>query len=112
MVLIVVFCASFFVPARTLIGVKLLIEGSNVRKRYLTIYTSPPPLFVDGERSKLTGRAERGVGSGGFGRGSKPARFLKRFWRPSAETARWIAANRVLPDSPSRILSGTYSGSL
>ena len=69
----------------------------------------PPPLFVDGERSKLTGRAERGVGSGGFGRGSKPARFLKRFWRPSAETARWIAANRVSGDSLIRILSDDMS---
>jgi len=63
-------------------------------------------------RSKLTGRAERGVGSGCFGQGCKPARFLKRFWRPSAGHARWIAANRVLPDSPSRILSGTYSESV
>ena len=33
MVLIVVFCASFFVPARTLIGVKLLSDFSVDCKR-------------------------------------------------------------------------------
>ena len=69
----------------------------------------PPPLFVDGERPKLTGRAERGVGGGCFGRGSKPARFLKRFWRPSAGHACHVAANRVSGDSLIRILSDDMS---
>ena len=49
------------------------------------LHTHPLHYTPRGERPKLTGRAERGVGGGCFGRGSKPARFLKRLhvgsWR-------------------------------
>jgi hypothetical protein len=67
----------------------------------------PPPLFVNGERSKLTGRVQRGVGSGSRRRGCKMSSILKWFWRPSACYARRVMANRVSPDSLSRIRFGT-----
>jgi hypothetical protein len=61
-----------------------------------------------GECSELTRRAGGSDGSKRRRRGVKSTSILKWFWRPSAGYARRVAANRVLQDSLSRILSGMY----
>ena len=91
-------------------GVPELIKGSNVRKRYWTlVQISPPPLFVDEEHSKLTGRVQRGLRGSCAVQGAKWAQFLKLFGWPSASYAHQVVANRVPPDSLSRNLLGKYS---